>query len=59
MWCQEMSISAIEGIGNSLERWGGVLSAQILTKCMKHNWNDHRGGVGGVRKHPFSDNLEH
>ena len=38
---------------------GGGLSAQILTKCMKHNWNDHRGGVGGVRKHPFSDNLEH
>ena len=23
MWCQEMSISAIEGIGNSWDRWAG------------------------------------
>ena len=37
---------------------GGGVSAQILTKCMKHNWNDLRGGVGGVRKHLFSDNLQ-
>ena len=35
-----------------------LISAQILTKCMKHNWNDQRGGVGGVRKHLFSDNLQ-
>ena len=37
---------------------GGGVSAQILTKCMKHNWNDQRGGVSGVRKHLFNDNLQ-
>lgn len=54
-------VSATEGIGNS---WGreGSQRAQTLRKCMKHNWNYHMGGVGGVRKHPFSgggiDNIQ-
>ena len=41
-----------EGIGIS---WGvgGSVRPKKLKKCMKLNWNFHRGGEGGLRKNPF------
>ena len=41
-----------EGIGNFLGV-GGSVRPKKLKKCMKLNWNFHRGGEGGLRKNPF------
>ena len=45
-------ISATEGIGNS---WGreGSDRALMLRKCMKHNWNYQRCGVGVLGNIPL------
>ena len=45
-------ISATEGIGNSWGR-GGSHRAQMLRKCMKHNWNYQRCGVGVLGNIPL------
>ena len=45
-------ISATEGIGNSWGR-GGSHGAQMLRKCMKHNWNYQRCGVGVLGNIPL------
>jgi len=44
--------SARGGIGNS---WGreGSQRAKMLRKCMKHNWNYQRGGVGMLGSIPL------
>ena len=45
-------ISVTEGIGNSAGREESQ-KAQMLRKCMKHDWNYQRGGVGVLGNIPL------